>query len=90
MCLQGQFRRYALGIACFVREGGIRCEDELITDREFVIGDDVGSPDRVAGRIPIPPGVLFGWITNVVDLVGWVISMDVNTYTTNRSFKLIG
>lgn len=90
MCWECETGRDTFCDACFVSEGGVGFEDELVADREFAVGDGVRYCDSVAGRVTIPVFVLLGRVAKVVDLVGRVVSVNVNGHAVDGAMDLVG
>lgn len=90
MRLESEFCWRALCDACRIGKGCVGGKYELVTNGKFMVRDKAGCPDRVAGRVTVPLGVLFRWIPDIIDLIGWVISVDVDGRAIDRSVNFVG
>ena len=60
-----------------VVEGGVGRRNEEVADLEGLVGEVRGLPDGEAGWVAVPVVVGLGDVADVVDLLAWVIVVDV-------------
>lgn len=89
MSLERQSWAVRLFFAVGILIRGVRCDNELIANLEFSIGELARGPDSETGRVTEPVLVLLGNIANVVELFGRVVDMDIRLLAVDRALELI-
>jgi hypothetical protein len=61
----------------------------LIAHRKLAVGDEFWFIDCVARRVTVPVCAFLCWIAQIVDLVSWVVRVNVDRYAADCAMKLV-
>jgi hypothetical protein len=84
-----EFRSDSLLFAGIVVESSVRCLDEEIADVEFLVGEVRWLPHSEARWVAIPVVVRLGDITHVVDLLAWVVLVNILGLAVDSALEVI-
>jgi hypothetical protein len=75
--------------AGIVVEGAVGRWDEEVTDLEGFVGEVGWLPHGEARRVAIPVVIRFGNITHVVNLLAWVVLVNIPGLTVHSALKVV-
>jgi hypothetical protein len=75
--------------AGLVAECTVGCLDEEVADLEGLVAEVGGLPDGKAGRVAVPVVVGDGDVAHVVDLLAWVILVDIGGLAVDGAFEVV-
>jgi hypothetical protein len=86
---EGHLGSNCLLVTGIVVEGAIGCWGEEIADFEGLVGEVGGLPNGEAGWVTIPVVVGLGDVPDVVDLLAWVVLVNVLGLTVDGALEII-
>ena len=76
-------------VARVVVEGGVGRRNEEVADLEGLVGEVRGLPDGEAGWVAVPVVVGLGDVADVVDLLAWVVVVDVFSLAVHCALEVV-
>lgn len=94
--IKGRYMRRKCELCCHtlcfarvVREGCIWLKHELVTCGKGAVGNSLWLCNSITCGVSVPVRIYCRWIAQVVEFVGWIIRMYVDSYASNRAVQLI-
>jgi hypothetical protein len=84
-----KLRSGSLLLAGIVVEGAVRGLHEEVADIEFLVGEVRGLPHAEAGWVAVPVVVWLGDVAHVVDLLSWVVLVDVLGLAIDSALEIV-
>jgi hypothetical protein len=86
---ESHLRSDCLLVASIIVEGTVGCWGEKVADLEGLVGEVGWLPDGEAGWVAIPVIVGLGDVADVVNLLAWVVLVDVFGLAIDGTLEVI-